>query len=199
MPLPLLVVMISASSAAQMGWLESADTTPDTSSSAAVECVLPDGDLADTTEPVETTEAIETTQAVEQTPEEGFFDGFCTRAQEVAAVGPFLTGAPTIDGSEQFRAGMCDPGFDPPNREQSTTNWVIYIRGTAQSDTETAEAWVAAGVLSEFDEDDDDAIAIDENVLTELVDIEMDFLEEFEANHDEWCADFLDTVETTEG
>jgi hypothetical protein len=53
-------------------------------------------------------------------------------------------------------------------------------------------------VLSEFDEDDDDAIEVDEDVLTELVDIEMAFLDEFEANHDEWCADLLRTVETTE-
>jgi hypothetical protein len=199
MPLPLLVVMISASSAAPAGWLDSADTTPDTSSSeAAVECVLPDGDPADTTEPVETTEVVETTEPAEQGPEQAFFDGFCARAQDVAALGPFLTGTLTRDGSEQFRVGMCDPGFRPPDRDQSTINWTIYIRGTAQTETETAEAWVEAGVLSGFDEDDDDAIEVDEDVLTELVDIEMAFLDEFEANHDEWCDDLLETVETTE-
>ena len=191
--------MISASSAIPSAWLESADTTPDTSSSdAAIECVLPDGDPEDTTQPVETTEVVEATEPAEQRPQDGFFHGFCARAQDVAALGPFLTGTLTRDGSEQFRVGMCDPSFRPPDRAQSTINWTIYIRGTAQADTETAEAWVDAGVLSEFDEDDDDAIAVDEDMLTELVDIEMAFLDEFETNHDEWCADLLETVESTE-
>jgi len=175
------------------------DTTPDTTEAeTAAECVLPTGATADTTEPAETTEALETTEPAEQTPAQAFFDGFCARAQAVAAVGPFLTGAPTPDGSEQFRAGMCDREFDPPDRDQSTMNWTIYIRGTAQTETDTAEAWVEAAVLSEFDEDDDDAIEIDDNVLNELVDIEMGFLAEFEANHDDWCADLLEPVETTE-
>jgi hypothetical protein len=197
MPLPLLVVLISAGAAAA-GSLESSDTTPDTSSSeAAVECVLPDGDAADTTEPAETTEVVETTEPAEQEPADAFFDGFCVRAQEVAALGPFLTETLTRDGSEQFRAGMCDPSFRPPDRDQSNINWMTFIRDTAQTDTETAEAWLDAGVLSGFD-DDDEAIEVDEDVLTELVDIEMAFLDEFEANRDEWCADLLETVEATE-
>jgi hypothetical protein len=131
-------------------------------------------------------------------PSRRFFDGFCTRAQEVAAVGPLLTGALTIDCSEQFRAGMCDPGFSPPDRGQSTLNWTMYILGTAMNDTETAEVWVDAGVLAAFDEDVADANEIDEDVLAELVVIEMAFLDELEANRDEWCADLLEPVETTE-
>ena len=202
MPSPLLVVMLCASSVAGGGIAalpSAADTTPDTTGSeTVVECVLLTGAAANTTEPAETTEAPATTEPAEQTPAQAFFDGFCARAQGVAAVGPLLTGAPTSDGAEQFRAGMCDPEFEAPDRDQSTINWTIYIRGTAQTDTETAEAWVEAGVLSEFDEDDDDAIEINDDVLTELVDVEMAFLEQFVANHDDWCADLVDPVETTE-
>jgi hypothetical protein len=198
MPLPLLVVLISAGAAAP-GWAGSADTAADTTEpDRVVECVLPTAGTVDTTTPPDTTEAVDTTEQADQLPSEAFFDGFCTRAQQVARFGPFLTGTPTLDGSEPFRAGMCDPGFDAPDEDQSERNWTIFILGTSQTDPEIGAAWLEAGVLTEFDEDDDDANEIDGDVLGNLVEIEMTFLDQLEANHDEWCADLLDPVDTTE-
>ena len=217
----LLLVTISASpfvGAGRAALAGSADSTPDTSDAGpATECPLPTAAAADFTVPVGSTEAADTTapgdasEATEpsnevgttaapadRTPAEAFFAGFCARAQDVAGIGPLLTGSPTRENSEQFREGLCDPEFKAPDREQSTQNWVIYIRGTAQTDPQSGATWLEAGVLNSYEEGDNDSTDLDEDVVEQLVDTEMAFLEEFEEHRDEWCADLVEPVETTE-
>lgn len=203
------VVAISATSFIGGGtaaFASAADTGRGTAEAEpATECPLPisaaaaeaeDPDAPEATEP--TSDLGTTDVAEDATPAEGFFAGFCARAQQVAAIGPLLTGSPTRENSEKFREGLCGPEFEAPDRDQATQNWVIYISGTSQTDPDSGATWLEAGVLTSYEEGDSDATELDEDIVEQLVDAEMAFLEHFEEHYDEWCADLIETVETTE-
>lgn len=131
------------------------------------------------------------------TPDQRFWNAVCERRAVTADLEQLLRFPPPEPAvTEQFRAGMCAPGFEPPNRLSVAVGYRLRIRGQARNDPALGELWLDEGILTVFEyqqlSDGTVLFDIDYNMdrLNVLIDADLEFFDWFTEHRGAVCADF---------